>query len=279
MNAKKKREWILTGLIVPWVITLIAVFFARSSMSSKDQALQQVETANASKVASDRQLADYIDNRERFRRDCEQLLEQGKKRLEEATTKHDRAELALLNTTQLLRKFGYSPDQIRSFQTLATDDKRLSSLIAEKANRHLPGDSRPRNGNLVRDSISNRNSKASLTMINGLNEDAYVKLIQNRRCVASFYVRGNNRYTFSGIPDGNYIVMYCLGFGWDTTAQDFKRGRKAVRYDETMRYATHVIENQRARTTYYDEMSLTLHKTALGNATTTDIDPSEFDKY
>jgi Neuraminidase (sialidase) len=167
MNAKKKREWILTGLIVPWVITLIAVFFARSSMSSKDQALQQVETANASKVASDRQLADYIDNRERFRRDCEQLLEQGKKRLEEATTKHDRAELALLNTTQLLRKFGYSPDQIRSFQTLATDDKRLSSLIAEKANRHLPGDSRPRNGNLVRDSISNRNSKASLTMING----------------------------------------------------------------------------------------------------------------
>jgi hypothetical protein len=73
--------------------------------------------------------------------------------------------------------------------------------------------------------------------------------------------------------------MYCLGFGWDTTAQDFKRGRKAVRYDETMRYATHVIENQRARTTYYDEMSLTLHKTALGNATTTDIDPSEFDKY
>jgi hypothetical protein len=279
MKEKTKRELLMTGLIAPWAVALIAVLIAYSSSQGSRRANDRADEMEASKVAADRQLADYVDQRERFRRDCEQTLDQGKQRLAEASEREGRAELALLNTEALLREFGYSAEDIKTFHSLATDDKRISSLIAEKAHRHLPGESRPTNGNIVRDTISSRDSKASLTMINGLHEDAYVKLVHNGRCVASFYVRGDDRFTFSGIPDGDYIVMYCLGFGWDTSAQDFKRGRSAVRYDDTMSYKTRVIENQFSRTTYYDEMSLTLHKTALGNATTTDIDPTQFDKY
>ncbi|MDB4669790.1 DUF515 domain-containing protein [bacterium] len=279
MKEKTKRELLMTGLVAPWAVVMFAVLIAYSASQAKRRAIDQANEMEASKVAADRQLAEYVDQRELFRRDCEQIVEQGKKRLEEASAKEARAELALLNTEALLKEFGYSADSIRAFQSLATDGKRISSLIAEKAHRHLPGEARPTNGNIVRDTISSKNLNASLTMINGLHEDAYVKLVHNGRCVASFYVRGDNRFTFSGIPDGDYFVMYCLGFGWDTTAQDFKRGRTAVRYDDTMSYRTRVVGNQFSRTTYSDEMSLTLHKTAFGNATTTDIDPAQFDKY
>lgn len=279
MKEKMKRELLVTGLVAPWALVLLTALIALFMAQGKRQANAHAEMMEQAKVDADRQLADYIDQREKFRRDCEQNLEQGERRLKEATEREGRAELALLNTEAMLRGFGYSAEDTEAFRTLATDDKRISSLIAEKAHRHLPGDNRPVNGNVVRNTISNPASKASLTMINGLHEDAYVKLVKDERCVASFYVRGDNRFTFSGIPNGDYVVLYCLGFGWDQAAQDFKRGRKAVRYDDIMSYRARVIEDRNSRTTYFDEMSLTLHKTAFGNATTTDIDPAQFDNY
>lgn len=276
---KKKRELLLCALAAPWAVALIAGLIAGMAIHGKSRAMEMEGKAEVAKNEAYRELAGYIEQREQFRRNCEETIEQGNRRLREATEKEGRAELALLNSEALLREFGYSSADIEAFHSSATDEKRISSLIAEKAHRHLPGEIRPSNGNVILDVVLSPDSSASLTMINGLHEDAYVKLIRGNRCVASFYVRGDDRFTLTGIADGQYVVMYCLGFGWDQTEKDFKRGRSAVRYDDTLTYLTRAVDTPTSRTTYFNEVSLTLHKTAFGNATTSEIDPTQFDRY
>lgn len=264
---------------VPWMVSLASIYLAYSASQNERQANDRVDKMEDSKIAAERQLVDYIDERVSFRRDCEQILEQGKERLAEVSKREETAELSLLNTEALLREFKYSEEEIRAFRSYASGTRKITDLIAAKAHRHLPGESRPNNGHVVKDTISKPSSKASLTIINGLHEDAYVKLIRKGSCVVSLYIRGDNTFTFEGIPDGNYTVMYCLGFGWNEKVEDFRRGRTAKLFDDTLSFQKRVVETHYSRTEYYHEMSLTLHDTFGGNATTTELDPVEFDKY
>jgi TPR repeat protein len=153
------------------------------------------------------------------------------------------------------------------------------SIKTEETLRHLPSDGRLESGSVLADRLQTFGGKGTLTLHNGLAEDAFVKMISNEKLVASFYVRGGEMFTFDHVPDGLYKLIYCTGFGWDANRRDFARGRHAVRYDEALNYATTRRNEGTTIITSTGVFTLTLHKVANGNTKTTGIPLAEFDKY
>ena len=155
------------------------------------------------------------------------------------------------------------------------------SAPAVEANTHLhlPSDVRLISGSVLADLLQQAGGKGKLILDNGLVEDAYVKLICDGKLAASFYVRGGERFTFDHIPDETYRVLYCTGFGWDSTRRDFARGRKARRYDDPLIYATTRRTEGTRIITSTAVITLTLHKVPSGNINASDITLEEFDRY
>lgn len=145
--------------------------------------------------------------------------------------------------------------------------------------RHLTTDDRLATGFIVVDRLSQYSGKGKLTLDNGLAEDAYAKLVLNGKLVAAFYVRSQEKFTYSTIPDGTYTVLYCTGYGWDAGVRNFARGRHARRYDAPLDYSTRRQRDGSGFTTYTDVMTLTLHKVLSGNARTSDMPLEDFDRY
>lgn len=159
--------------------------------------------------------------------------------------------------------------------TLLTAADPKGSMSREPALQHLPSDERLTTGSVLTDQLETLGGKGRVTLDNGLTEDAFVKMIDNEKLVASFYVRGGNRFTFGHVPDGIYKLIYCTGFGWDAGRRDFARGRHAVRYDELLNfYTTRTATGSTVRV-----ITLTLHKVSYGNTKTSDIPLEEFDRY
>lgn len=166
------------------------------------------------------------------------------------------------------------PTENPSASTATTPSKKTEEPL-----NHLPTDGRLNSGTVLFDHLQAFGGKGKLTLDNGLAEDAFVKMIRNEKLVASFYVRGGERFTFDHVPDGLYKLIYCTGFGWDAPRRDFSRGRHAVRYDELLNYATSRRNEGTTIVTSTDVITLTLHKVANGNTKTTGIPLAEFDKY
>jgi hypothetical protein len=144
---------------------------------------------------------------------------------------------------------------------------------------HLPTDQRLSSGALLVDRLAGRNRYGELEVVNGLSEDALVKLISNERLVVSFYVRGGETFKLTRIPDGNHSLLYCTGFGWSQQKRDFSRGRHASRHDKTLQFTTEERVEGRQIITSTSVISLTLHKVVSGNTTTSEVSLEEFDKY
>ena len=145
--------------------------------------------------------------------------------------------------------------------------------------RYIATDDRLVNGSLLVDRLRQYSGIGKLTLDNGLTEDAYVKLVLNGKMMAAFYVRSHEKATYSTIPDGRYTVAYCTGYGWDGAIRNFARGRHARRYDDPLTYSTKRARDASGVTTYTDVMTLTLHKVASGNATTSEMSLEDFDQY
>ena len=145
--------------------------------------------------------------------------------------------------------------------------------------RHLATDDRLTSGSLLVDQLRKYSGKGKLTLDNGLPEDAYVKLVSNGKLVAAFYVRSHEKFTYSTIPDGSYLVVYCTGYGWDGTVRNFARGRHARRYDKPLDYSTKQARDSLGVTTYTDVVTLTLHKVIGGSAKASDMALEDFDRY
>jgi hypothetical protein len=145
--------------------------------------------------------------------------------------------------------------------------------------RHLPSDERLTSGSILTDRLTPLGGKGKLSLDNGLTEDAFVKMISNDRLVASFYVRGGEKFTYTHVPDGVYRLIYCTGFGWEAARRDFERGRHAMRYDEALDFTTTRRTEGNSIITSTGVMTLTLHKVANGNARTSGIPLEEFDRY
>ena len=145
--------------------------------------------------------------------------------------------------------------------------------------RHLPTDNRLASGSMLVDQLRQYQGKGKLTLENNLEEDAYVKLVMNGKLRASFYVRGHEAFTYSAIPDGNVMVLYCMGFGWDARVRDFARGRNAHRYDDLLTYSTRQVRNAGVVTISTDEVTLTLLTASNEKSNISNISLDEFDRY
>ena len=188
----------------------------------------------------------------------------------EANLRSLRAAMAVSTKADAQPSFSSSSIDPPTSRTQKTDEKLL---------RHLATDDRLTSGSLLVDQLRQYSGKGKLTLDNGLTEDAFVKLVQNGKLVAAFYVRSHEKFTYSTIPDGIYTVAYCTGYGWDGTVRNFARGRNAQRYDNPLNYSTRRANDGSAITTYTDVMTLTLHKVAFGNAKASDMSLEDFDRY
>jgi hypothetical protein len=145
--------------------------------------------------------------------------------------------------------------------------------------QHLPTDYRLSSGSILQDHFKDKSAKGKLNLDNGLVEDAHVKLIWNQTLVASFYVRGGAQFSFDHIPDGTYQLMYCTGFGWNSSRRDFTRGKNAAQYDQPLVFTTRQRTESGQNIITTDVLTLTLHKVINGNAKASDISLHEFDRY
>ena len=306
------------GTLALVILAILCVFIAASASRSTSQAKRNQAKAEAARDSANRELASMLDQRSGFEKSsndrvvkaedskneaqlelarmlvarsafdtaCQIALSKANQINEEAVNKMKSAEEIAKSAQEVkavcanaFKEFGFEDARLTELLGAAASQAAKDDLVRQQARQHLPTDRRPTSNSIVKNVLSSDIYKSSLTMLNGLSEDAYVKIIKDNVCVASLYVRCNSNFTFSGIPDGTYRVMYCVGFGWNEKAQDFQRGRMATEYDNPLNYATRVVESDRQRTTYFDRISLTLNKTVNGNATTTDISPEAFDRF
>lgn len=177
-----------------------------------------------------------------------------------------------------------------SIQRLSEQSKKLCEELKQRslskgiaANQHLDTDKRPASGEVIVDRIRNDSYRGKLTVENGLTADAFIKILRDDRLILSFYVRGSQKSTIHNIPDGTYQIIYCTGFGWDRSKNDFSRDRKAKKHDSLFEYRTSVSNeysvDKLIKNYKYTTWSITLHAVQHGNAETSEITEAEFDKY
>ncbi len=150
--------------------------------------------------------------------------------------------------------------------------------VNEPVLHHLATDQRLETGSVLVDRLGGYSGKGKLTLSNGLEEDAYVKVVLNNKLAASFYVKSRESFTYSTIPDGSYVIMFCTGYGWDSTVKDFTRGRNAQQYDAPLTYSTRRESDTTGTTTYTTVIKLTLNAVPGGNTHASGISLAEFDR-
>jgi hypothetical protein len=121
------------------------------------------------------------------------------------------------------------------------------------------------------------NGGGALTVSNGTNSDAYVKLAEpnSRTLVAAFYVKSNSSFTQEQIPDGTYKVLFVLGKGWNAQTQSFTKNKSFSKFDKLLNFTT----TQMIGGIQYRVFKITLHPVPRGKAKTSGVSQKEFDSY
>jgi hypothetical protein len=117
----------------------------------------------------------------------------------------------------------------------------------------------------------------ALTVSNGTNRDAFVKLIEPNYgiLVGAFFVKANSSYTLEQIPDGTYRVLFVLGQGWNPNTQTFTKNKHFARFDKSLPYITTQFGNSIS----FKAFKITLHPVVGGNTTTSGLNEQEFNRY
>jgi hypothetical protein len=121
------------------------------------------------------------------------------------------------------QKYGPSaplPDSYTDRES-APRDTPLPQQLLPRINRKLS------NGTIIRSSSLRLHGSGQLTIKNGLSLDAAAKLIdkQNNLCKAYFYISSESPFTLTGVPDGNYRLLFGIGEDWDSSTLFFTRSQ------------------------------------------------------
>jgi len=125
--------------------------------------------------------------------------------------------------------------------------------------------------------------RSTLTVINGNDEDAVVKLVGASGTLSPqvayryVYVRAGDRFTIPKIRSGEYSLLYRVGTGWDghggfTENEQNQRFGKQLEFDETA-----TVTSDGATQTEWSELTVTLHPVLEGNIIAQPISESDFD--
>ena len=140
-------------------------------------------------------------------------------------------------------------------------------------NRRLP------NETMIRRAMLNGGGK--LTVKNGLDRDAALKVIDKRKnvCIAYFYARARSNATVKEIEDGDYRLLFVTGVDWDQGRGCFTREVAFSEFDRSMLYETREQVRDEGVFEEYTIIEVTLHRVSGGNVRTSKMSPEDFNKY
>ena len=156
------------------------------------------------------------------------------------------------------------------------------------------GSSLPNGTELVR---LGSNGLGSLTIDNGTNTDAIVKLVGkpdgldqmyasnlkhpselnlDRKTYYEVYVDRSHKSVIEHIGQGAYRILFCLGDGWQEKTQEFANVQSYSEFEEPLLFDQPVEEVTGGQETHFHRYSITLHSVIEGTAKTNGITASEF---
>jgi hypothetical protein len=120
-------------------------------------------------------------------------------------------------------------------------------------------------------------SGGSLTVSNGTNQDAFVKLVEpaSGTLVAEFFVESGSSFRQEQIPDGVYKVLFVLGNNWNANTQSFTKNKRFAKFDKPLNFTTTQVSDG----IEYRAFKITLHSVSDGNASTSRVNEREFNRY
>jgi hypothetical protein len=97
-------------------------------------------------------------------------------------------------------------------------------------------DYRLANGDVIDD--NRQGGMGQLTVDNGNDSDAVLKLVQGGTPVVSLYVGHGDKATLTRIPDGTYQVFFTIGDDWSVPDRLFTRSCEFSQFDNPISYNT-----------------------------------------
>ena len=111
----------------------------------------------------------------------------------------------------------------------------------------------------------------TLTISNGTDGDAVIKLINAGTSVFTVYIQKGDSYTIKNISDGSYRVAFDQGTNWDSATGAFTNDEGSQFFEDVLDYAT--------TNSQYTTYSLTLNAVEGGTAQTDTVNSSQFSQY
>jgi hypothetical protein len=129
------------------------------------------------------------------------------------------------------------------------------------------------NGAVLRDTNRVPSGGHRLNVENGNDRDAVAVLTTLQEApVLSFYVRGGESVSITGIATGTYLLFFTIGRDWDTTAGRFGCQVSFTRFEDSFPFQV-TTQGGRSSTTVW---SVSLHSVPGGAGATDPVDPAQF---
>ncbi len=135
----------------------------------------------------------------------------------------------------------------------------------------------PKNNQILFDAYADRRFRGELTVDNGTSSHAVAKLIdiQTDRKIRSFFVSARQKATIYAIPDGTYQLLFAFGDQLYVSTDLFHSPHGFSKFVRHLTFDTKVTDDS----TYWSQLSVTLHPVIAGNAKTSSISQKEFERY
>ena len=111
-----------------------------------------------------------------------------------------------------------------------------------------------------------RKGLGALTVDNGTDRDAVVKLVEDRvppRTRQAVFVRARESWTIEGVPRGRYVLRFALGADWDEGANRFSVNPVYFEFADRLNFSEVRGAQGAVRA---DTFTITLHRVSGGNA-------------
>lgn len=136
-------------------------------------------------------------------------------------------------------------------------------------------------GSIVYSSLYYLGGLGELTIENGTERDAVVKLVNNfiDKSIFTVYVSSKNTYTIRNISDGNYKLFFNSGKDYSATSTKFLINSSYLKFKDDFTFITKEIQYYDSIDTRYSTFKVTLHPVVGGTAKTDNSSEAEFLKY
>jgi hypothetical protein len=112
-----------------------------------------------------------------------------------------------------------------------------------------------------------------LSVNNGTDRDATVKLTQHGQLHRWVYVKARSTATVDGVRAGTYHLLFSLGRDWNSESFRFQFDQSFTKFEDEFDF----VEKRLADGVEYSRISITLHGVPHGNAPSEPIDQTAFE--